>query len=92
MDEVAAIAETTEALLLEGVTALGLVGPVVVHIDLELLRTMGELASSPVGAVTALHEVLAERTLGLGTTLLKSGEIPRIWQAFDMQIAVVAVG
>lgn len=66
MDEVAAVAEAAEALLGEGVAALGLVGPVVLHIDAQILGAVGELALLGVGTGAAIHEVLAERALGLG--------------------------
>lgn len=66
VDEVASVSEATEALLGEGVTALGLVGPIVLHIDPEILGAVGELALLGVGTGASIHEVLAEGALGLG--------------------------
>jgi hypothetical protein len=66
VDEVAPIAEAAEALLGEGVTALGLVGPIVLHIDPEILGAVGELALLGVRTGASIHKVFAERALGLG--------------------------
>lgn len=59
MDEVASTAVAAIPLLGESVTPFGLVGSIVFHVDPKLLRTVGKLALSPIGAEPLLHEVLA---------------------------------
>lgn len=60
MDEVASISETTKPFFGEGVTALGFVGTIVLHIDPKILRAMRKLTLLSVGAAASIHEVLAE--------------------------------
>lgn len=59
MDEVAPLPVAAVSLLREGVAAFGLVGLVMLHVDLEFLRTVRKLALPPVGTVPLLHEILA---------------------------------
>lgn len=60
MDEIASISEATKPFLGESVTALGLVGAVMLHIDSEILGTVGKLAFLCIGTAASIHEVLAE--------------------------------
>lgn len=60
VDEVAAIAEAAVALLREGVASLGLVGSIVLHVNPQVLRPVGELALAAVGAAPPLHEIFAQ--------------------------------
>ncbi len=65
VDEVAALAETAEALLLEGVADLGFVRSIMFHVYPELLGAVGELALLPVRAHALCSVVFAEGRFGL---------------------------
>lgn len=60
VDEVAAIAKAAVALLREGVASLGLVGSIVLHVNPQVLRPVGELALAAVGTAPPLHEIFAQ--------------------------------
>ena len=66
VDEVTAFPVVAETLLGEGVTPLGLVAPVVLHVDPQLMGAVRKLTTSAIGARALLCEVLAERGLELG--------------------------
>lgn len=67
MDEVAAIPVAAEPLFGKSMAPLGLVGPIGLHIDSQLLRPMSELALISVGAEAFFSEVLAKRALGFAS-------------------------
>jgi hypothetical protein len=68
VDEIATTAVAAEPLLRKGMAALSFIGSIVFHIDPQLLRAMRELALGPIRTLPLLHEIFAERTLGLGAS------------------------
>jgi hypothetical protein len=65
MDKITAISEAAKAFFGERMAALGFVGPIVLHINPEILRAMCKLALVTVWAAAAIHVVFAEGALGL---------------------------
>ena len=65
MDKVAPLTVETETLLGEGVTPFGFIALIVLHINAQLMGTVGELATVAVGTDTLFSEVLAEGSLDL---------------------------
>lgn len=64
VDEVAALAETAKAFLLEGVADLGFVRSIIFHVNPELLGPVGELALLAVRTGAFGSVVFAERGFG----------------------------
>ena len=74
MDKVAPVSIATETLLGKSMAPLGLVRTVCLHIDPQLLGTVGELTFATVGAITFLDVVFAERAFGFGRRSSGRGE------------------
>ena len=71
VDEIAEVTEAAVPLLREGIASLGLVRSIVLHVNPQVLRPVRELALTAVGTASSLHEIFAERALGL------AGGLPR---------------
>lgn len=66
MDEIAAVSEAAIAFFGEGVASLGFVRSIVLHVNSQIMGTVGELALAAIGTMPPLHVIFAERALGLG--------------------------
>ena len=92
MDEVAAIAKAAVALLREGVASLGLVGSIVLHVNPQVLRPVGELALAAVRTAPPLHEIFAQRAFGLVCGVSCGGGVGGEGQGLMSKLHFFAVG